>query len=91
MIYCCTAAPETQPSLLSAASKAVLAAEPASIAYAQRLAHASAPDDAMLLPVWEALTQAPRLRATLHQDATARLVREAMLHPRDIVDSLSSL
>ncbi|MEJ8836366.1 hypothetical protein [Ramlibacter sp. AN1133] len=91
VIYCCTAPPETQPSLLAAASKAVLAAEPASLAYARRLAQGDTPDDAQLRPVWEALTHAPRLRATLHQDATARLVREAMLHPQDLVASLAAL
>ncbi len=90
VIYCCTAEAEAQPQWLAAASKAVLAAEPASLAYAQQLAQGGAPGDAQLLPVWEALTQAPRLRATLHQDATARLVREAMLHPQDLVASLEA-
>ncbi|WP_236599912.1 hypothetical protein [Ramlibacter alkalitolerans] len=91
VIYCCTAAAETRPPLLSAASKAVLAAEPASLRYAQQLACGASPQQAQLLPVWDALTQAPRLRATLHQDATARLVRGAMLHPQDLVASLAAL
>ena len=90
VIYCCTAPAEAQPQWLAAASKAVLAAEPASLAYAQQLAQGGAPDDAQLQPVWEALTHAPRLRATLHQDATARLVRAAMLQPQDLVDGLAA-
>ena len=89
VLYCCTAPPEPRPQLLAAASKAVLAAEPASLAYAQRLARGAAVDDEELRPVWDALLHAPRLRATLNQDATARLVREAMLHPADLVDSFA--
>ncbi|GAB3769399.1 hypothetical protein GCM10028796_34400 [Ramlibacter monticola] len=89
VVYCCTAPPEPRPQLLAAASKAMLAAEPASLAYAQRLARGAATDDEELRPVWDALLHAPRLRATLHQDATARLVREAMLHPADLVASFA--
>ena len=91
VIYCCTAPPERQPQLLAAASKAVLGAEPASLAYAQQLALGAAAREQDLLPVWDALLHAPRLRATLHQDATARLVRAAMLHPADLVASLAAL
>jgi hypothetical protein len=91
VIYCCTAPPERQPPFLAAASKAVLAAEPASLAYARRVAAGAGADDALLQPVWEALTHAPRLRATLHQDATTRLVRDAMLHPQDLVESVAAL
>ncbi|HET8747638.1 MAG TPA: hypothetical protein VFM98_18715, partial [Ramlibacter sp.] len=91
VIYCCTAATEAKPQWLAAASKAVLAAEPASLAYARALAEGAAPEEAQLQPVWEALTHAPRLRATLHQDATARLAREAMLHPQDLAQCLAAL
>ena len=87
VIYCCPAPAESQPqALLSAASKAVLLAEPASIAFAQRVVHGEpAPPHASLAPVWRALATTPRLRATLHQDETARLAREAMLHPDDLL------
>jgi hypothetical protein len=91
VVYCCTALAGTQPQLFAAASKAVLAAEPASLAYARQFAAGARPDHAMLLAVWEALLHAPRLRATLHQDATARLVREAMVHPADLLASLARL
>jgi hypothetical protein len=87
VIYCCPAPAEPQPqALLSAASKAVLLGEPASLAFAQRIARGEpAPAHASLAPVWRAVATAPRLRATLHQDETARLAREAMLHPDDLL------
>jgi hypothetical protein len=89
VIYCCSAPAEAQVQVLSAASKAVLLAEPASVAFAQQLAPGSAPREADLLPVWEALTTAPRLRSALHQYDTARVVREAMLHPDDLLAAVS--
>jgi hypothetical protein len=87
VIYCCPAPAEPRPqSQLSAASKAVLLGEPASLAFAQRVAGGEpAPPHASLAPVWQTLATAPHLRATLHQDETARLAREAMLHPDDLL------
>jgi hypothetical protein len=90
VIYCCTAPTEERPPVLGAASKAVLGAEPASLAYARELAAGRAASAEMLAPVWDALTQAPRLRATLHQHATATAVREAMLHPADLLAALTT-
>jgi hypothetical protein len=84
VIYCCPAPSEAQPQLLAAATKAVLLAEPASLAFALQLEQGARPPDADLAPVWEALTHAPRMRAALHQYETARAVREAMLHPDDL-------
>lgn len=89
VIYCCSAPPETQPQLLAAATKAVLLAEPASLAFALQLAQGARPPNADLAPVWEALTHAPRLRAALHQYDTARAVREAMLHPDDLLEAVA--
>lgn len=85
VIYCCTAPTETQPQVLSAASKAALLAEPASLAFAHQLTRGASPSDDALAPVWEALTAAPRLRSALHQWDTARAVREAMVHPQDLL------
>lgn len=90
VIYCCSSPPEAQPQLLSAASKAVLLAEPASLGFAGRLARGTSPPDAQLAPVWEALTTAPRLRSALHQDETSRVVREAMLHPDDLLAAVAA-
>lgn len=86
VVYCCSAPVETRPAVLSAASRAVLLAEPASIAFASALAggRAAKPLDA----VWEALTTAPRLRSALHQYDTARRAREAMLHPDDLLQAM---
>lgn len=90
VIYCCPSPAEVQPQLLSAASKAVLQAEPASLAFAGLLARGASPPDAMLAPVWEALTTSPGLRSALHQDETSRRVREAMLHPDDLLAAVAA-
>lgn len=88
VIYCCSAPPEAHPPVLSAASKAVLLGEPASLAFAhQLLAGGDAPSPASLEPVWDALLSEPRLRAALHQYDTARKARAAMLHPADLLAS----
>lgn len=89
VIYCCSAPAETQPQMLSAASKAVLLAEPASLAFAQHLLRGAPPPDRSLSPVWRALTTEPRLRAALHQYDTARAARAAMLHPDDLLASIT--
>ena len=86
VIYCCSAAPEARPPMLSAASKAVLMAEPASLEFAHRLlAGAEAPPPDCLAAVWQALMTEPRLRAALYQYDTARKARAAMLHPADLL------
>lgn len=85
VIYCCPAPAEPLPqALLSAASRSVLLGEPASLAFAGRLARGETPPHEALAPVWHALAHAARLRAALHQDETARTAREAMLHPDDL-------
>ncbi len=85
VIYCCSAPVETHPQVLSAASKAALLAEPASLALGRRLAAGGSPCHQDLALVWEALMAAPRLRSALHQYATAQAAREIMLHPHDLV------
>jgi hypothetical protein len=85
VIYCCTGPADAQPQVLSAASKATLLAEPASLAFAHQLTRGASPSDDALAPVWDALTTAPRLRSALHQWDTARAMREAMLHPEDLL------
>lgn len=89
VFYCCTAADEARPPLLSAASKSALLAEPPSLAYAQRLAQGAPPAQEDLLPAWAALATEPRLRSTLNQYETARLSREAMLHPADLLAAVT--
>jgi hypothetical protein len=89
VIYCCSAPPEALPQPLGAATKAVLLAEPASLAFAQQLARGEAPSHAALDPVWHALATAPRLQAALHQYETAQKARAAMLHPDDLLASVA--
>lgn len=91
VIYCCTAPPENEVPLLSAAARAVLLAEPASLAFADAILRGEAPAQRQLLPVWEALTSAPRLRSALHQYDSARAAREAMVHPGDLLQSFEEL
>jgi len=75
--------------VLSAATKAVLLAEPASLAFAQQVARGeAAPPHAALAPAWHALFTAPRLRAALHQYETAAKARAAMLHPDDLLPAV---
>jgi hypothetical protein len=81
VIYCTTAPVETEPAMLAAAARAVLLAEPASLAFARD-------ETTDLSPVWDALTTEPRLRSALHQHETAVAVREAMLHPEDLLAAL---
>jgi len=90
VIYCCCAPAESQPPMLSAASKAVLLAEPASLAFAEQLTAGRSPPDADLAPVWDALATASHLRSALHQYETAQAVREAMLHPDDLLAAVLS-
>lgn len=89
VIYCCSAPPEAHPPVLSAASKAVLLGEPASLAFAHQLLAGELPSPASLEPVWNALMSEPRLRAALHQYDTARKARAAMLHPADLLASVA--
>jgi hypothetical protein len=84
-IYCCSAPVESQPQMLGAAARAVLLAEAPSLAFADRLQRGESPDAALLLPVWQDLAAAPRLRSVLHQHETAAAAREAMLHPADLL------
>jgi hypothetical protein len=90
VIYCCTAPPEAEPALLSAAARAVLLNEPASLAFADAILRGDSPQPRHLLPVWEALKVAPRLRAALHQYDSARAAREAMLHPEDLLQAFEA-
>jgi hypothetical protein len=88
VIYCCSAPAEAHPPFLSAATKAVLLGEPASLAFACRLDRGEAPPDSDLLAVWDALAQEPRLRSALYQYETAKQVRDAMVHPLDLLSAM---
>lgn len=85
VIYACSAEPESRQQLLGAATRAVLLAEPASVAFARELARGGTASHEQLAAVWRDLASAQRLRSALHQYDTARLAREAMLHPQDLL------
>ncbi|HYD75997.1 hypothetical protein [Ramlibacter sp.] len=91
VIYCCPAPPGTLAAVLDPASKGMLLAEPASLAFARQLTLGGDPTQGELDPVWAELTHAPRLRAALHQDRTARQAREAMLDPHDLAAALAQV
>jgi hypothetical protein len=90
-IYCCTAPADTAPKWLAVAAKAMLLAEPASLAFACALAHGKEPDTEVLAPVWASLTRAPQLRTALGQYALARSAREAMRRPQDLLSAVTAL
>jgi hypothetical protein len=91
VIYCCAAAPESPPQVLTAAARAVLLAEPHSLAFADAIQRGgTSADTERLAPVWEALRTEPRLRAALHQFDTAVAARAAMLHPEDLVAAVEA-
>ncbi len=89
VIYCSPAPTEMQPAMLSAATRAVLLAEPESIAFALQLTAEAPPATPVLAAIWDALQTQPRLRSALHQFDTARRVRDAMLHPDDLLAALA--
>jgi hypothetical protein len=85
VVYFSTAPASQVPPPLSAASKAVLLAEPASVTFARDR------DPVVLERVWDALATEPRLRATLNQFDTATRVCAAMLHPEDLLATFRAL
>lgn len=88
VIYCSTAPADAHVPMLSAASRGVLLTERASLAYAAELQAGGAPDPEALGHVWTELATASRLRAVLHQYDIARIVRDAMLHPQDLLAAI---
>lgn len=85
VVYLCSAAAEPGPALLSPPARALLLAEPASVAFALALEAGGAPGAEELAPVWDAVLGQPRLRPVLHQYPTACAARAAMLHPDDLL------
>ncbi|MBI5276845.1 MAG: hypothetical protein HY854_10330 [Burkholderiales bacterium] len=89
VIYCCSASPEADPPMLTAASEAVLLGEPASVAFAHRLTAGESPQHQELQPVWLELARASHLRSALHQYDTAQAARAAMLQPADLLSAFA--
>lgn len=91
VIYACSAPPETQVQVLSAATRGVLLAQPASVAFAQAWLAGHAPAPQALSTIWRALPAAAHLRSALHQFQTAQAVRQAMLHPDDLLAAVRTV
>ena len=83
VIYAC-AAQEARVPLLAPGARALLLQQPGCIAYARGLQRGEG-DARLLAAVWHDLLLAPHLRPVLRQYDTARLAREAMLHPADLL------
>lgn len=91
VIYCCTADREAHPRVLGASARAVLLAEPGSLAFAMRLEQGGFPSQELLAPVWDALQVSDHLRAARHQYETAQVARAAMVHPQDLLETVRQL
>lgn len=89
VIYCCDAASDAGH-VLSASARSMLLNTPACIAFAARLAQGERPSTHELDPLWHELLHARALRPVLHQYDNARTVRDAMLHPHDLLAALAS-
>ena len=90
VIYACASDTEAPPRWLGPAARGALLADPASLAHAGRLLLGGTPGPDELLPLWDALREAPRWRAVVRQYEAARLARETMLHPVDLEHAVRS-
>lgn len=90
VIYACASDPDAPPRWLGAAAKGMLLADRASLAHADRLLRGGTPSADELLPLWNALQEAPRWRAVVQQYEAARLAGELMLHPLDLEHAVQS-
>jgi hypothetical protein len=85
VLYCCDGHEERAPRLLNAASRMQLLSAQASLDFALRIEDGAPVDTGLLRPVWRQLLEAPTFTSVLHQYSTLRMVRELMLHPRDLL------
>ncbi|WP_067273395.1 hypothetical protein [Mitsuaria sp. 7] len=90
VLYCCDGPEERAPRLLNAASRMQLLSAEASLDVAARLEDGAPVEPALLLPVWRLLLEAPAFTSVLRQYATLRVVRELMVHPRDLLAAVTT-
>ena len=88
VLYCCDAAAEAAPRLLSAASRMQLLSAPASVEFAST-AQKRQTDPESLEPVWHDLLASNKWSGVLHQYPMLRQVRELMVHTDDFLDAVS--
>lgn len=93
VVYTCVLRGSSPPSLplLSAPARALLLAHPAAVDFAVACLAGDRPAPARLAPVWNDLARRPGMRPALRQYATAATVRDALLDPDDLGDTLASV
>lgn len=84
VLYCCDAAADTYPKLLSTATRMQLLSAPGSVAYASSLAGAASGDRQSLASVWEQLLTSARWDTVRRQYPLLRQVRDLMVHVDDL-------
>ncbi|MCT9127250.1 3-deoxy-D-arabino-heptulosonate 7-phosphate synthase [Cupriavidus gilardii] len=89
ILYCSDAPAETNPRMLSAASRMQLLSAPATLAFASRLIDQQHADSRELEPVWHQLIESPQWSAVLNQYRTLRQVREFMVHADDLLAAIA--
>lgn len=91
VLYCCDAPADASSRLLSAANRARLLGEPASLEFARMLMQKQNPHPDSLEPLWHQLLESPRWHAVLHQYPMLQCVRELMIYPEDIVETINTM
>ncbi|MGS0895333.1 3-deoxy-D-arabino-heptulosonate 7-phosphate synthase [Burkholderia stagnalis] len=90
VLYCCDAAADPTPRLLSAASRMQLLSAQASLDYASARARREEVDPGGLDVIWHALLEQPQWRAVLHQYPSLRRVRELMVAIDDLLAAIDA-
>jgi hypothetical protein len=88
VLYCSDAPGESNPRVLSAASRMQLLSAPATLEFASKLIETQQADSRELEPVWQQLLESPQWSAVLHQYWALRRVRELMVHADDLLAAI---
>lgn len=88
VLYCCDAAADGTPRLLSAASRMQLLSAPASLEFAGTVANNDPADFRALEALWRDLLVSRQWRPVLHQYPALRRGRELMVHTSDLLAAI---
>lgn len=88
VLYCSDAPGESNPRVLSAASRMQLLSAPATLEFASKLIETQQADSRELEPVWHQLLESPQWSAVLHQYRALRRVRDLMVHADDLLAAI---
>ncbi|WP_422650331.1 3-deoxy-D-arabino-heptulosonate 7-phosphate synthase [Cupriavidus sp. H18C1] len=91
VLYCSDAPAESNPRVLSAASRMQLLSAPATLAFASKLIETQQADSRELEPVWHQLLESPQWSAVLNQYRALRRVRELMVHADDLLAAIGDV